>query len=115
MKATSLTRGRPQLVDLPAPRPKAGQFLLDVKRCGICGSDLHSRLHGDDLADALELCGYPHSRLHGDDLADALELCGYPRYMRSHQDVVMGHEIYGEVAEHGPSSSSRVHQWSPSL
>ncbi|MET7745899.1 zinc-binding dehydrogenase [Streptomyces sp. NPDC005385] len=79
---------------MPAPRPKAGQLLLDVKRCGICGSDLHSRLHGDDLA-------------------DALELCGYPRYMRSHQTVVMGHEIYGEVAEQGPWTSNRLKPGTP--
>lgn len=89
MKAATLTGGRLELVELPAPVPKAGQLLLDVERCGICGSDLHARLHGDDLA-------------------DTLELCGYPRYMRSGQRVVMGHEIYGEVVGHGPWTSSKI-------
>ncbi|WP_326674384.1 zinc-binding dehydrogenase [Streptomyces sp. NBC_01257] len=94
MKAASLIRGSLELVTLPAPRPKAGQLLLDVKRCGICGSDLHARLHGDDLA-------------------DTLQLCGYPRYMRSGQRVVMGHEIYGEVVGHGPWTSDRFKPGTP--
>ncbi|MFI5865429.1 zinc-binding dehydrogenase [Streptomyces sp. NPDC051546] len=83
MRAVSLTRGRLEVVDLPEPRPGAGQLLVSVRRCGICGSDLHSRLHADELA-------------------DSLDLCGYPRYARSAQQVVLGHEIYGEVAERGP-------------
>ncbi|MEV0094899.1 alcohol dehydrogenase catalytic domain-containing protein [Streptomyces sp. NPDC050738] len=94
MKAASLFQGRLELVELAAPCPKAGQLLLDVKRCGICGSDLHTRLHGDELA-------------------DTLELCGYPRYMRSGQRVVMGHEIYGEVVEHGPWTSGRLKPGTP--
>ncbi|GJF34499.1 dehydrogenase [Kitasatospora sp. NE20-6] len=83
MKAVSLTRGRLALVDLPTPRPAAGQLLVAVERCGICGSDLHARRHADELA-------------------DALDLCGYPRYLRSGQDVVLGHEIVGRVVDHGP-------------
>jgi threonine dehydrogenase-like Zn-dependent dehydrogenase len=94
VKAASLHRGLLELVEIPAPRPKAGQLLLDVKRCGICGSDLHARLHGDALA-------------------DTLEVCGYPRYMRSGQHVVMGHEIYGEVVEHGPWTSNKIKPGTP--
>lgn len=30
-----------ELIDVPTPRPAAGEVLLDVKCCGICGSDLH--------------------------------------------------------------------------
>ncbi|MCZ4098674.1 zinc-binding dehydrogenase [Streptomyces sp. So13.3] len=94
MKATVIIQGRLELVDLPAPRPRAGQLLLDVRRCGICGSDLHARLHGDELA-------------------DTLDVCGYPRYMRSEQRVVMGHEIYGEVVEYGPWTSGRIKPGTP--
>jgi threonine dehydrogenase-like Zn-dependent dehydrogenase len=83
MKAVTLTGGRLAVADLPVPQPGAGQLLLKVKRCGICGSDLHCRLHVDELA-------------------DSLELCGYPRYIRSHESVVLGHEILGEVVDHGP-------------
>ena len=31
----------PEPVDLPDPRPGTGQLVLDVRACGICGSDLH--------------------------------------------------------------------------
>ncbi|MFF7335047.1 zinc-binding dehydrogenase [Streptomyces sp. NPDC008150] len=94
MKAAVTTGGRIELADLPVPRPKAGQLLVDVRRCGICGSDLHALTHGDELA-------------------QALQLCGYPRYMRSGERVVMGHEIYGEVAGHGPWTSGRLRPGTP--
>ncbi|MFE6365803.1 zinc-binding dehydrogenase [Streptomyces sp. NPDC057806] len=83
MRAVTLTGQRLEVADLPVPQPGAGQLLLKVERCGICGSDLHCRLHADELA-------------------DSLELCGYPRYVRSHERVVLGHEILGEVVDHGP-------------
>ncbi|MFF5075453.1 zinc-binding dehydrogenase [Actinoplanes sp. NPDC000266] len=94
MKAVTLTEGRLEPADLPMPRPGPGQLLVEVKRCGICGSDLHARQHADDLA-------------------DVLELCGYPRYMRSSQQVVLGHEIYGEVADRGPWTSGRLRPGTP--
>ncbi|GGF21316.1 zinc-binding dehydrogenase [Subtercola lobariae] len=83
MKAVSASGGALEYVDVEVPAPGAGQLLLDVKRCGICGSDLHSLKHGDDLA-------------------DVLTLCGYTRFMRSGEHVIMGHELYGVVAELGP-------------
>lgn len=94
MKAASLTQGRLELVDLPSPRPGTGQLLVEVKRCGICGSDLHARLHADQLA-------------------KSLELCGYPRYLRSEQSVVLGHEIFGEVVDHGPWGASKIRVGTP--
>lgn len=71
--------------DVPDPVPGTGQLVIEVQRCGICGSDLHSRHHADDLADVLGEIGY----------AD---------YMRASDPVVMGHEFYGVVAEHGPGT-----------
>ena len=53
-------------------------MLIDVLRCGICGSDLHARLHCDELAEVAREAGYED-------------------FMRSDQDVVMGHEFCGEV------------------
>ncbi len=38
--------------------PGEGQLLLEVRRCGICGSDLHSLAHADELADVLTEIGY---------------------------------------------------------
>lgn len=71
--------------DVADPVPGSGQLVLAVKRCGICGSDLHSRHHADDLADVLGEVGYQD-------------------YMRAADPVVMGHEFYGVVAEHGPGT-----------
>ncbi|MHA7987403.1 zinc-binding dehydrogenase [Rathayibacter sp. CAU 1779] len=85
MRAVTLYGGELAVEELPTPQPGPGQLLLEVQRCGICGSDLHAR----------------HSQ---DDLAEVLELCGYDRYMRSTESVVMGHEIYGLVAGYGPGT-----------
>lgn len=94
MRAVHLTDGRLELVDLPTPQPGPGQLLVAVKRCGICGSDLHARHHADELA-------------------DTLSLCGYPRYLRSHQSIVLGHEIYGNVVDRGPSTTGRIRPGAP--
>ena len=83
MKAVSCEETKLEVVDLPSPRPGKGQVLIEVLRCGICGSDLHARHHCDELADLM---------------AGA----GYDGFMRSHQQVVFGHEFSGEIAEYGP-------------
>jgi threonine dehydrogenase-like Zn-dependent dehydrogenase len=81
--------------DLPEPTPGKGQVLLEVLRCGICGSDLHARHHCDHWAELMA----------GN---------GYRGFMRSNQKVVFGHEFCGEVLEYGPgckktlSTGSRV-------
>ncbi len=69
--------------DLPDPTPGKGQLLVEVTRCGICGSDLHARHHCDELKGVVEEMGY-----------DGL--------MRSDQRVVLGHEFCGVIADHGP-------------
>jgi len=56
---------------------------IEVRRCGICGSDLHAR-HGCDA------------------WADLAARAGYERFARSEQEIVFGHEFCGEVAEYGP-------------
>ncbi|GAA2013512.1 zinc-binding dehydrogenase [Nocardioides kribbensis] len=94
MRAVTCTDGELAVVDLPDPEPGPGQLLLDVRRCGICGSDLHARHHGDDLA-------------------DVLDLVGYPRFMRSGQAGVFGHELLGEVADHGPRTRGRLRPGTP--
>jgi threonine dehydrogenase-like Zn-dependent dehydrogenase len=74
---------------MPAPSPGEGQVLLDVVRCGICGSDLHARYHCDDLADVAAETGY-------DD------------FMRMTDEVVMGHEFSGRVAAYGPGTRKKI-------
>jgi threonine dehydrogenase-like Zn-dependent dehydrogenase len=89
MKAVSCHRATLELVDQPVPQPGNGQVLIDVLRCGICGSDLHARHHCDELASVLAEAGY------GD-------------FMRSEEHVVFGHEFSGEVAEFGPRCRKRI-------
>ena len=94
MKAVACERAELSLVDLPDPRPQQGQVVLDVLRCGICGSDLHARHHCDELAEVLDEAGY-----------DA--------FMRSDQRVVFGHEFSGEVTEYGSGCRKRVPTGTP--
>jgi threonine dehydrogenase-like Zn-dependent dehydrogenase len=94
MKAVGCTEGRLEVVELTPSQPAAGQILIDVVRCGICGSDLHARHHCDELAGVL---------------AEA----GYDGFMRSDQQVVFGHEFCGELAEYGPRCRARIAPGTP--
>ncbi len=94
MKAVGCTEGRLEVVDLADLRPGRGQVLIDVLRCGICGSDLHARHHCDELADVMAESGY-HA------------------FMRSNQQVVFGHEFCGAVREYGPGCRRRVPAGAP--
>ena len=85
MKTVTCTNAKLEVVDQPTPTPAKGQLLIDVLRCGICGSDLHARHHCDELADVMAESGY-----------DA--------FMRSNQHVVFGHEFCGEVVDYGPGT-----------
>ncbi|MEV3905858.1 zinc-binding dehydrogenase [Mycobacterium sp. NPDC050551] len=82
MKAVSCRAGALEVVELTDPRPADGQLVLDVTRCGICGSDLHARHHADELVGVMNEVGYRD-------------------FMRSDTPVVMGHEFCGTVAERG--------------
>ncbi|MBZ5734597.1 zinc-binding dehydrogenase [Nocardioides sp. TRM66260-LWL] len=83
MKATVLHRGQLRVEEVPDPVPGPGQVLVEVAHCGICGSDLHARHHGDATAE----------------LARAV---GYDDFLRSEQHVVLGHEFSGRVLGYGP-------------
>jgi len=62
-----------KIMDLETPKPQAGEVLLRVRACGICGSDLHE----------YKLAMYPQLGLPVD------------------KGKIMGHEFSGEVAELG--------------
>jgi threonine dehydrogenase-like Zn-dependent dehydrogenase len=85
MRAVVCHETKLEVADLPDPVPGPGHVLLEVVRSGICGSDLHARRHGDQLAD----------------LASAI---GYHDVMRPADSVVMGHEFSGRVLEYGPGT-----------
>ncbi|KAA0085752.1 alcohol dehydrogenase [Mycolicibacterium sp. P9-64] len=78
--------------DLPEPAPGPGQVLVDVKACGICGSDLHFAKHGDDvLAASAQLEGLPDGAGVSVDLG---------------ADVFMGHEFSAEILDAGPGTEA---------
>jgi threonine dehydrogenase-like Zn-dependent dehydrogenase len=89
MRAVTCRAGDLQVGEVPEPQLGPGHVLLDVHRAGICGSDLHARANPDEQADVL---------------AEA----GYDRFMRSDQQVVLGHEIYGQIAAHGPGTRKKL-------
>jgi len=89
MKAVACREAELELTQRTAEQPEKGQVLLQVLRCGICGSDLHARHHCDELAEVLTEIGYED-------------------FMRSDQSVVFGHEFCGEVAEYGPGCAKRI-------
>ncbi len=91
MKSAVCKQGEFRVEELPQAAPSHQQVLLKVLRAGICGSDLHARLHCDEAA------------------ALAAEI-GYADFMRSDQDVVLGHEFVGEVVSYGPDCRKR---WKP--
>lgn len=91
MKAVVCQNTELTVRDIEAPTPGPGQVLIDVERCGICGSDLHARLHADQLA-------------------DAAATVGYTTIMRPEQAVVLGHEFVGRIAGYGPSTRQK---WKP--
>jgi threonine dehydrogenase-like Zn-dependent dehydrogenase len=85
MRAVSCKATQLDVVERLTPAPETGQVLIDVLRCGICGSDLHARVHCDDMADVARETGYRD-------------------FMRSDQEVVLGHEFCGEIVDHGPGA-----------
>jgi len=76
--------------DVPDPEPEFGQVLVQVKACGICGSDLHFAKHGATmLALGEEMEGMPDMGHVRPDLG---------------RDIFMGHEFSAEVLEIGPDT-----------
>jgi threonine dehydrogenase-like Zn-dependent dehydrogenase len=92
MRAVVCHQAELAVADVDDLEPAPGQLLLDVVRCGICGSDLHARRHADAVADVAAEVGY-----------DAL--------MRSSEDIVLGHEFSGVVTARG--RGSRIAEGTP--
>lgn len=92
MRAAVLRGGRMVYRDDVAdPAPETGQVLVDVKACGICGSDLHFAKFGDEmLALTTQVEGMPMG-------AGDVDLSS---------DVFMGHEFSAEVLDAGPHTDA---------
>lgn len=92
MRAAVMKNWSLRVDDIPDPTPGSGQVLAKVLACGICGSDLHLLVHGEE------------SRRLGEELAadtppDAMR----PVMFQPDHDMVMGHEYCCEVVDVGPN------------
>ena len=93
MRAAVLRGGRMVYRDDVAdPVPEPGQVLVDVKACGICGSDLHFAKFGEQMLSLTEQVEGMPSMGSG-----AISLSA---------DVFMGHEFSAEVIEAGPDTDA---------
>lgn len=89
MKSVVCQNAELRVVDRAPLKPGKGHVLLEVLRCGICGSDLHMRHHGDHMADM------------------ALRT-GYDQMGRASDEVVFGHEFCGEILDYGPGTRRKL-------
>jgi 2-desacetyl-2-hydroxyethyl bacteriochlorophyllide A dehydrogenase len=78
--------------DVPEPVPGAGQVLVGVKACGICGSDLHFAKYGEEMLSLVE-------QMRGMPVVGALPV-------DLGADVFMGHEFSAEVLDAGPDTDA---------
>jgi threonine dehydrogenase-like Zn-dependent dehydrogenase len=91
MRAAVMRDWQLRVDDIPEPTPGPGQVLTKVLACGICGSDLHLLVHGQE------------SRRLSDELNDGRPADPMaPIMFQADHDTVMGHEFCCEVVELGP-------------
>jgi threonine dehydrogenase-like Zn-dependent dehydrogenase len=95
MRAAALKSGKIYVrEDAPDPVPAFGQVLVQVKACGICGSDLHFAKHGQAMLDlTAQMKGMP-----------GMDMSGGSSGIDLNKDVWMGHEFAAEVLDVGPDT-----------
>lgn len=86
MRAVVAEAGVLEVREQDEPRPEAGEVIIEVRACGICGSDLHTLRHADEVGR----------------LGAVLGTTGFD----PQRPFVMGHEFCGEVVELGPGSQA---------
>ncbi len=91
MKSLLCQNAELRLADRPALTPTKGHVLLEVVRCGICGSDLHMQHH----------CDHMHN------LASRV---GFNGIAKASDEFVMGHEFCGKILDYGPKTRRRFKQ-----
>ncbi len=87
MRAVAARSGQLRIVDIPQPEPAEGEVLVKNLACGICGSDLHFMLYGEEM-------------MRGSSQSGNAQFA--PDFSR---DIVMGHEFCCEVVGYGPNTS----------
>lgn len=91
MRASVLRDGRMVYRDdVPDPIPEAGQVLVGVRACGICGSDLHFAAHGAQVLEMTDRAAGGAGGMHVD----------------LNHDIFMGHEFSAEILEAGPDTET---------
>ena len=85
MRAVVMRNATLVLDTVPEPEPQVGEVLVRTIACGICGSDLHALQHGPELVAAQRDVGVPN-------------------VMDLSRDVVLGHELAGEILDYGPDT-----------
>lgn len=91
MRASVLRDGRMVYRDdVPDPIPEAGQVLVGVRACGICGSDLHFAAHGAQVLEMTDRAAGGAGGMHVD----------------LDHDIFMGHEFSAEILEAGPDTET---------
>ena len=91
MRAAVLRDGRMVYRDdVPDPIPEAGQVLVGVRACGICGSDLHFAAHGAQVLAMTDRVAGGSGAMHVD----------------LDHDIFMGHEFSAEILEAGPDTET---------
>jgi threonine dehydrogenase-like Zn-dependent dehydrogenase len=89
MRAAIFRRGQIVVDKIAEPRPGPGQVLVEPLACGICGTDLHARLHADKM---VEMSRYVPWR----------------KAMDLQRDVVFGHEYCCRILDYGPDTERRL-------
>ncbi|WP_067838907.1 zinc-binding dehydrogenase [Nocardia lijiangensis] len=89
MRAVVMQDGKLRVEEVAEPVAGAGEVLVEVLACGICGSDLHCAAHGAELNAATRT-------------ALGVELMDLAR------PVVFGHEFVGRVVSYGPGTAQRI-------
>ena len=86
MRAVAARSGQLRIVDIPQPEPAEGEVLVKNLACGICGSDLHFMLYGEEM-------------MRGSSQSGNAQFA--PDFSK---DIVMGHEFCCEVVGYGPNT-----------
>ena len=95
MRAAVMRDWSLRIDDIPEPVPGAGQVSAQVLACGICGSDLHLLVHGEESR---------RLQAEMDDGAPSNPMG--PIMFEPSRDTVMGHEFCLRVLDVGPGVSN---------
>lgn len=89
MRAAIFRNGQIVVGDVAEPTPGNGHVLVKSLACGICGTDLHARLHAPRM---VEMSKYVPWR----------------KPMDLSRDVVFGHEYCAEILDYGPQTKRKL-------